>query len=183
MATLADGARVFSAADAAQILAADHNQLQDILIGHLGALTVAVPMASASPDHSFAPLRWVYRKALGWWAWQNNTGAGDQLVVPLGTLRAGQVISAINVTTSGTSAAGSIILYRQPIAVPAAPTSTATWAANPFQTGAGVYVVKPATAGLPHTVLTDFEYYIECNASANDPQYVCGVEYTVQFGT
>jgi len=180
MATLADGVRVFSAADAADILAADQNSLQDILIGHLGALEVAAPMSCLRQDLSVADT-WHYRKALGWWAWQTTAAFGAG-VLPLGTLRTGQVITAIDATVRGTTAGGSIILYRQNITVPAAFIATATWAANPWATG-GADAVKSANAGLPHTILAAHEYYLELNPSANDPQYLQGVSYTVQFGT
>jgi len=174
---LAEGDRIWDSSKDLGIYFEDFNEINDQLKAMLGPLTVAVPMASAEWDKSGA-VDYYYRKALGWWAWQSVNAAA--IVFPLGTLRTGQVITAIDVTTRGAAVGGGIILYRQPIATPAAPTSTGTWAANPFNTG-GADQTKSATGGLPHTVLTDFEYYIEITTSAG-AQYIHGIEYTVQFG-
>lgn len=176
---LAEGNRIWTASSGNNADSADYNELNDQLKGMLGPLETQVSLATGWFDRSNAGI-WYYRKASGPWALQNFT-AVNPIVLPLLTVRAGQVITEIDATVKGTTAGGSIILYRQSMASPAAPTSTATWASNPWATS-NAWVVKSATAGLPHTVLADYEYYVEFTDSAVDPQYIGGLTFTAQFG-
>jgi hypothetical protein len=166
------------------ISSAAHNAAETQLAGMLGPLKVSPDISSAFFDNSHAggAPYWTHRNTAGYLRWYciNNTFA---LYHGLGTLRAGQKITAISATVTGTTTGGSILLLRQSVASPAAPTTVATFPTNPWNTS-GAWTAQPGTiSGSSHVILADSTYYLKLTAAASSvSDYYGGMSYTIQFG-
>lgn len=200
MATLADGTRVFSAADNADILAADFNQLQDILIAMLetrrGIFWQGVP-AGIAGSSAAAFANWIVREGTGglvadagFMFWEAS-GNDDSIVFPITGLMVGQVITDILVVVGGNPAAtgGSINLY---YGAPGAAHNTqdiTSGTANVFDPGG---ILDEATsipyienAGVfPLTVVANMQYYVVVTSSAANggANRVYDIQVGTQFG-
>jgi len=181
MATLSDGTRVFSAADAAQILAADHNQLQDILIALFEQRRSSFWQGTPCNDPAVVPNfnDWDVRGPgtgaviadTGFWFWE-SAGNDMEIVFPLTGLLVGQVITEIIVIVGGntTATGGTADLY---YGAPASNMSSTNidGVANMFDPGGALDESDPivytvSAAPFPLTVTSSYSYFVHIRSSA-----------------
>ena len=203
MATLFDGTRVFDAADAAQIMAVDHNDFQDHCITAFEARNgifwhgTAIQLAAGSPAAAYANC--TLKKGTGalvadtgfmFWLFSGND---MEMLFPLTGLMVDQVITEISVTVGGanTSTGGAIDLYYgSPVA--AVNTQDITSAtANVFDPNGGGLddeafpIVYTENAGVfPLTVVAGAQYYIVIVAGgvSGNTNRIYDIRVESQFG-
>lgn len=122
MALLYDGLRVVTAAQGNTALAADYNQIQDLLILGLAARYHPID-GSACKEREDAASAWTYKGLPGSDPpyWQHDTSGADVIILPLNALLGDERITEITVIINGTHTTppaaddGEVALYRRPV--------------------------------------------------------------------
>jgi hypothetical protein len=181
----AEGNRPFNAASNNSVASADHNESQDQLKGMLGPLIVTPQISNAdwyrNAGGSLDSQRWDHRIDLDPPYWNRLGSHANPLVLPLGTLRAGQKITACSVVIYGDATGGEIKLFRNLI------NNTATAAASVGTAGSDPWNQSGAWAeltigSLPHTAVAKYAYWLKFTTPTTGTMRVLGAHYTVQFG-
>ncbi len=180
MATLADGTRVFSAADAAAILAADHNQLQDILIAMLEAREMGLTLLSLPPSG------WSWDFTNGGWLYDGATGSPNDRMRFALPFYAGQklteVHAAVEVVTGGL--VGDIKLFwrtKTPVAGSMPAYGSVALISDVWNIANNTAVLQSAT-GLTNTFLAGYNYYLDFTPRTGVVCKIHEVTAVAQFG-
>ena len=198
MATIYDGARVFSAADAAQIFAADHNNFQDKMILGMAERPVVLPIQSAETHNA---TQWVYIgldsfgappfAATPYWSMPNNPAAHDVLEIPLcfapGDMRITQVdVWVDSIYNAGDASQGEIALYARPLSIAPGTTAVAqdVGGASPWGASGAGTIENKTTGAIAIDVTASSEYtlvFTTQNAAAARNCKVYGAAISVMY--
>jgi hypothetical protein len=184
----AEGNKPYTAASGNAVLSADVNEANTQLAGMLGPLNVTASIASASwYRYATATLdaqRWDFRADLITSPpqyWERLGSHANPLVLPLGTLRKGQKITACSVVIYGDATGGEIKLYKNLISsAAAAAASVGTAGTDPWNQLAA-WAELPIN-GMPETVVDKTSYWLRFVTPTTGTMRVLGAWYTVQFG-
>ncbi len=167
-----DGTRVFDAADAAQIMAVDHNDYQDQMILGMEARTRLIgPAAGLADDNDPGNWRWRTDTNLNYPYWQEGVCTSeDALIVPL-PLRKNEYIEDFYVLIKGSVATppaaspGGIHIYYNylDLATPAAPAKVSAadlGLANPWNLAGAFHVYSSIGLNLNAAATEDRFYYL-----------------------
>ena len=190
MALIYDGIRVFSAADAADALAAKMNELQDQLILGLEGRTIVVPIQLAYHDPNEVSWRYTEVDVANPPHWSDPGNAlGKILLLPIPYMPSDTLITEIVVIIAGNELlgdanAGAIELWAQPI--DDTPTAAASvqdiGGATPWRQAGAVTLITSGAIAV--TTVAESAYMIAFTGptavAARNP-FVYGAYYKAQF--